>query len=182
MSRTFSRFACYQLSQYSFVKPRVSELGYRLPLTVPYQIEIGSPAHIGPHSGAIDFLVPIKTPILAVADGEVIETVDRYQLPRLVQLFPHYLTTRLFRGQLNYLAIRHVQKKIEEFSFYAHLARNSIQVKIGDRVKVGQKIAETGWSGWLDKPHLHFVIYTENPKQFHKETHESLEPRWQDRS
>jgi murein DD-endopeptidase MepM/ murein hydrolase activator NlpD len=44
------------------------------------------------------------------------------------------------------------------FSFYAHLQTNSIRVKVGDHVKVGQVLALLGNSGNSDSPHLHFHI------------------------
>lgn len=44
------------------------------------------------------------------------------------------------------------------FSFYAHLKTNSIRVKVGDRVRIGQVLALLGNSGNSDSPHLHFHI------------------------
>jgi len=179
MTRKLSRFSCHQLNCYCFVKPRLSQLFYQLPLHFPYSIELGSPAHIGPHSGAIDFLTPINSPVFAAASGRVIEVVKAYRLPKIIQWLSSYWITRFWRGRMNYISISHRLKNIEEFSFYAHLDKNSIRVKTGDYVKVGQQIAQTGWCGWMDKPHLHFVVYTEKVKQFPLETHESLEPKWQ---
>jgi len=48
------------------------------------------------------------------------------------------------------------------FSLYAHLKTNSIRVKVGDRVKVGQVLALLGNSGNSDSPHLHFHICDSN--------------------
>jgi murein DD-endopeptidase MepM/ murein hydrolase activator NlpD len=203
--RPLSRFTCYRLSQYSYCRPRKTQLSYCFPLRKtarttqlrqellknisgrlskigPFTIEIDSPAHIGPHSGSIDFIVPENSAILAAADGQVIELVDHFSIPLIFRRIGNYWPTRLFRGRLNYLALKHRQGKIEEFSFYAHLAKNSAQVKLGQQVKAGQVIAKTGWSGWMDRPHLHFVVYTEKVVQFPQETHESLTPLWQNQS
>jgi murein DD-endopeptidase MepM/ murein hydrolase activator NlpD len=184
MPRQLSRFVCHRLQQYQYLKPRKSQLKYRLPLksTQPYTIELDSPAHIGPHSAAIDYIIPPDTPVLAAADGQVIEAVDQYSIPPFLRITGSYWPTRIFRGQMNYLTLRHQPAETQEFSFYGHLKKDSFKVKLNQKVKAGQVIAQTGWSGWLDRPHLHFVVYTEDVKQFKKETHESLTPKWQNPS
>lgn len=204
-SRPLSRFTCHQLNKYSFRRPKSSQLKYQFPfkstkLTAnlsknllknlsgklsklgPFTIETGSPAHIGPHSAAIDFIVPNHTPVLAAAAGEVIEVINKYSIPQPLRIIGSYWPTRLFRGQLNYITLKHKTKKIEEFTQYGHLSQNSAQVKIGQKVVKGQFLAQTGWSGWMDRPHLHFVVYTEKVTQFPQETHEGLKPTWQNPS
>jgi biotin carboxyl carrier protein len=47
-----------------------------------------------------------------------------------------------------------------EFSVYSHLKHRSITVKIGDRVKAGQKIAEVGNSGDTQFPRLEYSLQT----------------------
>jgi murein DD-endopeptidase MepM/ murein hydrolase activator NlpD len=49
-----------------------------------------------------------------------------------------------------------------EFSHYAHLAKGSAKVKLGDEVKQGQPIALLGNSGNTTEPHLHFQL-TDGP-------------------
>jgi len=44
------------------------------------------------------------------------------------------------------------------FAFYAHFQPNSLKVKVGDRVKLGQILGLVGNSGNSDLPHLHFHI------------------------
>ncbi len=56
----------------------------------------------------------------------------------------------------NFIAIRHPNKL---FSYYAHLKKNSILVKVGASVYPGQKIAEVGSSGNSSDPHLHFELW-----------------------
>ena len=53
----------------------------------------------------------------------------------------------------NSIIIRHSSGM---YSLYAHLKPHSIKVKIGDKVKVGQKIAKMGDTGNSDGMHLHF--------------------------
>jgi len=183
MSRPLSRFTCHNLKDYSFVKPYLSQLTYCLPFNSQnYSIETGSPAHVGPHSGAIDFLLPPNTPVLAALEGLVIEVIDQYSIPFFLRIKGSYWPTRLFRSRMNYITLHHHSQQTDEFTFYAHLKKHSTQFKVGDQVKSGELLGYTGWSGWMDKPHLHFVIYTEKVKQFTNQTHESLTPRWQNQS
>ena len=44
------------------------------------------------------------------------------------------------------------------FAAYAHLQPGSITVKVGDKVKVGQHLANLGNSGTSSGPHLHFGL------------------------
>ena len=46
----------------------------------------------------------------------------------------------------------------EHYAFLAHMIPGSIKVKIGDEVKVGQKLGLLGNSGQSQLPHLHFHI------------------------
>jgi murein DD-endopeptidase MepM/ murein hydrolase activator NlpD len=44
------------------------------------------------------------------------------------------------------------------WSAYAHLRRGSTCVSAGDRVSVGQQVAEVGNTGNTSEPHLHFQL------------------------
>lgn len=44
------------------------------------------------------------------------------------------------------------------YAFYAHLQRDSLKVKLGDRVKTGQTLGLLGDTGNSDAPHLHFHV------------------------
>jgi murein DD-endopeptidase MepM/ murein hydrolase activator NlpD len=44
------------------------------------------------------------------------------------------------------------------FALYAHFQPNSLKVKVGDKVKLGQVLGLVGNSGNSDLPHLHFHI------------------------
>lgn len=41
---------------------------------------------------------------------------------------------------------------------YCHMARDSLRVQPGDRVKAGQAIGRIGLSGQTEYPHLHFIV------------------------
>jgi len=71
-----------------------------------------------------------------------------------------------YANKVNFITIKH---KNHEFSQYLHLNRNSVSkynLGIGDHVSKGDIIAETGNSGFMTHPHLHFVIFKESNNEF----------------
>lgn len=126
-------------------------------------IEKGGKSHSGPYKGAIDFIVPLGTPILAPLDGIVKVVIDSND---------KFGPSEEFKSFLNYITIEHQNG---EYSQPAHLAKGSAQVKPGDIVSAGQQIGVTGNSGWMDKPHLHFFIFKSAPT---KEGFVGLIPRF----
>ncbi|MEV6678750.1 M23 family metallopeptidase [Streptomyces erythrochromogenes] len=92
------------------------------------------------HSGQ-DFAVPVGTPVKAVAAGTVVKAG-----PNGGGDGPAY-------G--NAVVIKHANNK---YSQYAHLSK--IQVKVGQKVSVKQRIALSGNTGNSSGPHLHFEIRT----------------------
>lgn len=95
------------------------------------------------HEG-IDLSVPIGTPVLSVADGEVAYVGDHSkENPPPVN-----------GGYGKYIRVWHPQLLFH--SFYAHL--NMPGVKAGDKIKMGQRIADSGNTGNSTGPHLHFEI------------------------
>jgi murein DD-endopeptidase MepM/ murein hydrolase activator NlpD len=109
--------------------------------------EYGGPTHRGAFNGAIDFIVDLETPILASLNGTVVEVIDTHD---------KFGNSKKYKDDLNYITIQHANG---EFTQYAHLAKGSAKVKVGDYVDVGQQIGITGNSGWMTEPHLHFLVF-----------------------
>jgi murein DD-endopeptidase MepM/ murein hydrolase activator NlpD len=203
-----------ELREYQYREPLSSTLSYQYPLEEtldttqispkliqgieeenihkigPLTTEIGSPAHVGPHSGSIDFIIPAGSKILAATKGEVVQVIDCHP--------EHLFAKHLFKGlgpkglyrltgrqahKLNQIIIRHVNDGAAEFTRYAHLSLHGSQVQVGQSVETGIEIGRTGWSGWMDRPHLHFQVFrTENLTQWPNEHFETLTPQWLNQS
>ena len=131
--------------------PEKSKYTYSYPFPPETKVEeiIKDPpegTHTGPFKGAVDFVVPLGTDVLVSRDGFVIEVIDKHK---------KFGPSEKSRGHLNYITVQCGS----EFFQVAHLAKGSAKVKKGDFVLSGQKIAETGNSGQMDRPHLHFFVY-----------------------
>ncbi|MBE2893906.1 murein DD-endopeptidase MepM [Spirabiliibacterium falconis] len=90
---------------------------------------------VSPHKG-VDFSVPIGTPIIAPADGQVVKVA--YQA----------------RGAGRYLVLQHGRNYK---TVYMHLSRTL--VKPGQQIKRGQRIALSGNTGRSTGPHLHYEFH-----------------------
>lgn len=88
------------------------------------------------HQG-IDFAAGMGTPVLAPADGVVVEA-------------------RRWGGYGNWLRIRH-PNGLE--TGYGHLSRYASNIRAGQRVSQGQVVAYVGSTGASTGPHLHYEIW-----------------------
>jgi murein DD-endopeptidase MepM/ murein hydrolase activator NlpD len=97
------------------------------------------------NKAALDFSMPVGTPIYAAREGIVYSFKDdsdeggpfaRYQ------------------KKANYIIIRHPDGS---FGCYWHLKKNGVAVKNG-RVAKGQLIGYSGSTGFVLRPHLHFAV------------------------
>lgn len=86
------------------------------------------------HQG-VDLRAAVGTPVLAASDGIVV-----------------YVGNKI-RGYGRMVVLKHSN---QYYSVYAHHSKNL--VKVGNKVKAGQKIALSGKSGRARGPHLHFEI------------------------
>jgi murein DD-endopeptidase MepM/ murein hydrolase activator NlpD len=121
---------------------------YRLPF------ELDTPRYLvqganGPftHQGvqAFDFAMPVGTPVLAARDGTVGRVRDGF---REGGLDPR------FRTRVNEVLVLHADGT---FAQYEHLSPG-ISVHEGQAVKMGERIASSGSTGYAAGPHLHFSV------------------------
>lgn len=95
--------------------------------------------------------------VLAVADSTVVVARDGFpdNIPRTAAGFATALpvTMETIAGNSVVLDLGDGQ-----FASYAHLKPNSLRVKVGDRVRRGQRLASIGNSGDAREPHLHFQV------------------------
>ena len=93
--------------------------------------------------------------VIAVNDGVVREARDGVSdNPPLVEP-PRPLNPSAAATYGNYVVL---EINTTTFVHYAHLQRNSVVVKVGDRVRRGQKLGLMGNSGNSNGPHLHFNV------------------------
>ncbi|WP_053002640.1 M23 family metallopeptidase [Kordia jejudonensis] len=105
----------------------------------------GSFSHKG--KKAIDFNMPVNTPIYATRDGVVIKIKKNSKkgCPTVDCI-----------DDGNLIMIEHVDGSIGE---YVHLRYRGVTVKLGDKIKRGQKIGYSGNTGFSSAPHLHFQVF-----------------------
>ncbi|QHI37100.1 Murein DD-endopeptidase MepM [Kordia antarctica] len=105
----------------------------------------GSFSHKGQYF--LDFTMPVNTPIHAIRDGVVIKVKkdSKKGCPTISCV-----------NDGNYVWIEHDDGTIAE---YAHLRYRGTALKLGNRVKKGQKIAFSGNTGFSQAPHLHMGVF-----------------------
>ena len=96
---------------------------------------------------AVDIGMPVGTDIVAARDGIVFDVASTN--------FRSGLDADEYARLANLVRILHDDGT---FAVYAHLNWNTIRVRPGDRVTMGQYIADSGNTGWSSGPHLHFAV------------------------
>lgn len=104
-------------------------------------------SHFGDFEYAVDFNMPVGTPIYAARDGVVAGVKDDSTEGGAEDRY---------RNAANYVMIKHADGTVAE---YAHLQAGGVRVAVGDKVKAGDFIALSGNSGYTTGPHLHFFVY-----------------------
>ena len=107
----------------------------------------GSYSHTGAEQFAIDWKMPLGTPIHAARDGVVVKIKDDSDKGG---------PDRKYENAANYILIRHADGTIAN---YAHLQKGACRVVVGQKVKAGDRIGASGNSGFSTGPHLHFAVF-----------------------
>lgn len=108
-------------------------------------------------------LAPISGTVTEIHDGEPDHEVRRSQLT----LLPYYFNqlSRLRKGGKTAISGNYVSIALTQggpFVSLFHLKKDSIRVQPGDRVEVGEHIADCGNSGNSTQPHVHVQV-TDSP-------------------
>jgi murein DD-endopeptidase MepM/ murein hydrolase activator NlpD len=114
----------------------------------------GSFSHTGANRYAIDWQMPVGTPVCATRGGVVVKLRQRSNTGGASMDYDKFN---------NYVLIRHDDGTL---GHYCHLQQNSVAVALGDTVRAGQIIARSGNTGFSSGPHLHFSVFrTRNGKE-----------------
>lgn len=134
---------------YALGDPSILPKPYRYPLPWrggPFRLTQGPNgkySHFSPKGRyAQDIAMPVGTPILAARGGVVVETRNSQ-------------AGRAGNPSGNFVRVLHDDSTM---SVYLHLQRGSVQVREGQRIRVGQLLARSGNTGRSTGPHLHFVV------------------------
>ncbi len=108
----------------------------------------GSFSHTGDDEYAIDFNLPLHSPVLACREGKVVHVEEG---------FGTGAATQAYRNRANLVRVRHSDGTIGE---YDHLYQDEVVVEEGQQVNRGDLLGYSGSSGFSTGPHLHFCVYS----------------------
>jgi len=129
------------------------ELSYSLPIDEGSDWELGQGFHGGFSHGdeqnryAVDFIVPVGSPVYAARGGTVMEVLSGFN--------GGGVNRKEYAERANLVRILHDDGSM---AVYAHLQENGVLVRAGERVALGQQIAHSGNTGYSSGPHLHFCL------------------------
>jgi len=133
-------------------RARPLDYEYRLPFEHP-RVRVdqgfgGSFSHADAQNRyAVDFAMPEGTPVLAAREGVVMQVESDHAGTGLDR--------GRYGGRANYVRILHADGSM---ALYAHLKADGVLVRVGQRVRQGQRIALSGNTGFSSAPHLHFAV------------------------
>lgn len=96
---------------------------------------------------AVDIVMPEGTPVLAARDG-VVMAVER-------DFYRSGQDKERYGPRANHVRVLHDDGTM---AVYAHLKLESVEVRPGEAVLAGDRLAYSGNTGYSTGPHLHFVI------------------------
>jgi murein DD-endopeptidase MepM/ murein hydrolase activator NlpD len=107
-----------------------------------------NPGNRGVGLYAIDFEMPIATPVVAARAGKVVALQGKFADGNDRDL------------EENFVMVQHDDGTVAR---YIHLTQGGVLVALGDVVRQGQRIALSGNSGQTGGPHLHFDVQSCGP-------------------
>jgi murein DD-endopeptidase MepM/ murein hydrolase activator NlpD len=114
----------------------------------------GGFSHKGSNKYAVDWKMPVGTPVYATRGGIVVKVKDDSDRGGSDIKYDSFN---------NYILIRHEDGTL---GHYCHLQKSGVKVRVGQEVRTGDCIAKSGNTGFSSGPHLHFSVYkTKNGKQ-----------------
>jgi len=126
---------------------------YKIPFPKNIKFKVTKPTGDYAHENypeihyAIDFVVPLDTPVLAIKAGKIIGSKNDSD---------EYGVGSSFVDKVNFITIDHEDGTYAE---YLHLGKGKVKVKKDDKVKAGDLLGYTGLSGCMDGPHLHLNVF-----------------------
>ncbi|MBS3174824.1 M23 family metallopeptidase [Candidatus Woesearchaeota archaeon] len=132
----------------------------------PFPNNINYKMHTGEHHEkfletkfAIDFILPMKTKVLAARAGKVVslkKDSNKYiSNMKIINAMTQEAIKHFVEKYTNFVCITHSDGTFAE---YLHLDRN-VQVKEGQKVKAGEIMGYIGMTGLTTQSHLHFNVF-----------------------
>jgi murein DD-endopeptidase MepM/ murein hydrolase activator NlpD len=124
---------------------------YRVPFETGRSVLVsqgfnGRVTHKGDSKYAVDFQVPVGTPVVAAREGTVAAVQSAHDKGGF---------DRSYGSFANYIVIEHPDRT---YGQYAHLKKDGVMVRVGQKVKAGERIGYSGNTGYSSGPHLHFEV------------------------
>ena len=134
---------------------RPKPYAYRLPYRTGKTFSVlqgfhGAFSHRGSNEYAVDFDCPVATHVVATRPGIIVAVNASAQGAGVTPEFLEYKRT-------NFVLVLHDDGTLGE---YMHLAPSGVEVRPGMRVKRGDELARSGYTGFSSTPHLHFQVMT----------------------
>lgn len=105
-----------------------------------------SDSHKGELRFAFDFDLPVGTPVLASAAGQVAASCSSSDCGG---------RSAKMRTKANFVVLRHAPGV---YSRYYHLCKDGVHVSLGQHVAAGELIGRSGNTGYSGSPHLHWDV------------------------
>jgi murein DD-endopeptidase MepM/ murein hydrolase activator NlpD len=107
----------------------------------------GEYSHFGSDQFAIDWRMPLGTPVCAARGGTVVGVKDDSNVGG---------DDSKYDWDANYVLIRHSDGTLGQ---YVHLLQGGTKLKVGQQVQIGEILGLSGNTGHSTGPHLHFSVF-----------------------